>query len=147
MRRNPALPCLLVVALAGAGCSPLSEEKDEFRAAVLRWNEAGIHSYRYTFQYGCFCPRAGVYAVVVRNDTVESAEVIEGGWDEGQQPYALTVPQMFQLIREALDEDPDDATLRFAELGYPISVGFDRWEDAVDDEWGMGVEDFVDLGP
>ena len=139
MRRAAILPALLLL----VACSPLSEEKDEFRAALLRWHDADIHSYSYTFRYGCFCHRAGRFAVVVEDDSIVSVELVDGGWDEEAEPWALTVPQMFAEIDEALDENPDDATLRFAELGYPISVGFDRWEDAVDDEWGMGIEDFV----
>ena len=135
------LPTLLL-----AACDPLSEEKDELRAARDRWNDAQIASYSYTFEYSCLCERAGIYAVVVEDGAIASVEVIEEeGGPEGE-PFALTVPEMFDRIERALDGEPDDVDLRFANEGYPTHAAFDMADNSVDDEWNLGVDDFVDLG-
>ena len=141
MRRlHLLLPLLLL-----AGCDPLSEEKDELRAARDRWNDAEIDSYSYAFEYSCLCNRAGYYAVVVENGVIVSAETIEEHDWPGREPYALTVPEMFDRIERALDDEADDVDLRFADEGYPTHAAFDMDERSVDDEWNLGVDDFVDL--
>ena len=141
---RPIIPVLL---LALASCDPLDDEKDELRAARERWDDAGITSYAFTFTYECYCMRAGVYAVVVADDSIESIEIVSPAWDEGQEPYALTVPQMFERLADALERGPDDVRLEFASAGYPEAVYFDMVDSYADDEWGFEVEGLTPLEP
>ena len=91
--------------------------------------------------------RAGIYAVVVEDDSIVSIEIVSPEWDEGQEPYALTVPEMFDRLEATLEREPDEARLEFAAEGYPTFAAFDMEENSVDDEWGLAVEDLTPLDP
>ena len=56
---------------------------------------------------------------------------------------AWTIPDgANQLAKEYRESDQVDATYD-PEYGFPTSVSVDRIRNAIDDEWGFGVSDFV----
>ena len=127
-----------------SACDPLAEERDDLRDARERWQDAELDTYAYVLEWQCFCLRMGRYQITVENDVVVSAVRLDE-WEEGPPPE-LTIDSLFVLLENALDREPDEASLRFHRLGYPTDVSFDPIENGIDDEWGFAVEEFAEGG-
>jgi hypothetical protein len=137
---------LVLAALLTAACGdPLDEEWEELERAEAHWERADIEDYAFTLLYGCFCELAGEFAIVVHGDSITSAKRVDDSGPLSDTVPAMTVPEMFARIRTGLEREPDRVTLRYHELGFPQTAEFDFEENAADEEWSFGVDEFHDL--
>jgi hypothetical protein len=143
-RRAPG-PALLAAAALASGCgglfsaSELRARHAELIAARQKWTAHGIASYRYRFQYLCFCPasliqpieitvRGGRLSAVVDPLTGRPAPEVAG------QPRP-TVDELFGFVESAIDRRVDRLTVAYDPvLGYPTLIRVDPRLDAVDEE-------------
>jgi hypothetical protein len=111
-----------------------STGEQDLAAAIDRWQRAGAYDYAYVQSELCG-ERAGIGTARV--------EVVDGRVKEVdplrhmplQRAYALTVPELFDQIEEALQRGEGTTKVTYdAELGYPRDVRFDPMPEAVDDE-------------
>lgn len=106
--------------------------------ARRRWAAAGIDDYRLTWAVQCFCPRTAFVDTVVDGEVVTHEQ--EPDSDALDDPGPKTVPDIFDEVQAAIDEDP--ATL---EVTYDEETGaVTRWWadyrlDMADEEQGLEV--------
>ena len=97
---------------------PIAEH--DFAAARANWHDAGLDTYRFTFEDDCGeCMPAGPRLVVVR-----------GG--EAEDPSDPTVDSLFETIALALGEETSVEVTYHSELGYPTEIWIDREARAYD---------------
>lgn len=146
-RRASLLPAVLALApavFAGAcdgslSPSQLRATRSELNVARRRWAAQGPASYRYRFQYLCFCPaslvtpveievRDGLVAAVVEPATGRPAPAAPG------RPTP-TVEDLFAVVESALDGDVDWLDVQYdLVFGYPAVIRVDPDARAVDEE-------------
>lgn len=135
----------LLIALGGPACtgsltpSQLRGERAELNVGRGRWTARGPASYRYRFQYLCFCPASLVTAVeiqvrddrvvaVLDPDTGRPAPTVSG------RPLP-TVNELFAVVESALDRDVDWIDVQYDPiLGYPAVIRIDPNSRTVDEE-------------
>jgi len=128
---RPTSHCLFALAaLYACGSSatePLSDdERTALAEARAKWNAAGLSNYVFEQRQLCFCPPGvGEWArVTVSDGRVVSAVRPEDGLpiESGSR---LTVPQLFDVIEQARDDEfLSDIAVEFdAQYGYPTSIG------------------------
>lgn len=128
MRRwSSAGLCLLLSA-----CSSGLEEHEAL------WRDKGPSSYQYTHGAGGFSLHV-VLRVTVQSGTVSNTTALSSAGFPG--PYrGWTMEELFQDIRERLDEDACKTTARYDEsLGYPVSV----YSNCGEEGDGWTVTDFA----
>lgn len=142
MIRN--LPTLAILAVAVSACAdPFAPEQNALDDARVRWEAAGITAYQLEYRNVCFCGRVHI-RVDVTNGQVTRVEPLDDDDAFGPVHEGYTVERLFALIQDGLERRPHDVALSFhPELGYPTSVSFDPIGNAIDDEWGFRVENFV----
>jgi hypothetical protein len=154
VREAAAAGRVMVMVMLGAlatvaGCSdPLGPERDALEANRAKWASLGISSYRYEYALNCFCggPGARPVAVVVQDGVVEavsypdSEEAVEP-WEPADYP---TIDDLFERVEESLDREPYKAWVEYdARYGYPADAYFDFEQNAIDEEFGFVVTEFV----
>jgi hypothetical protein len=145
------MPWLLVVLAAGAAVAALAPpalgdreaQRRELRRNRSLWASQHLRDYRFRLRVRCFCPSRGHAVIVtVRNGRAHGAS--------GFQKQLDTVPEMFAMIRTALD-DPraGEVTVRYdRRRGFPRTASIDRIKNAIDDEVGWTADRFRALpGP
>ena len=133
----------LLLVLAVAACDPLGPEFDRLQDAEERWARNRPDSYSFVLEWSCLCEYYGGTRIVVEGDSIVSAEPVEEML--GEELPMFTIDDLLAHIRRELDKDPDEATVRFADLGYPTYASFDFDEDSLDDEYGIRIEEFTVL--
>jgi hypothetical protein len=103
-----------------------------------------VSSYDFVYHEGGL---AGTCALLVqvRGNRVSSAEVQHAcAWIDSSD--ALTIDAVFAKLRAAY-HDSDKVTAAYdGRYGFPKSVSVDVDRNAIDDEWGFGISDFVPRG-
>ena len=150
LRSAAKLPLLALALLAGAcdgGPFGPSGAEAELRAARARWERQGAADYAYTVRRTCFCGPdvAGPVRVEVRGGRTVSVSPFEGRpLFPGAFDRLDTVEEMFASVQDAIDAGPYLLDARYDPArGYPVSVAVDYERNAVDDEGGFVVSDFV----
>ena len=140
----------LTLATALGGCS----DPDGIELADRRadWEAAGITSYSYDLQYGCFCSETTTLPahIVVTDGEVTDATYAQAGYDIARgdpvdENYeALTIDGLFDLADRAVRE-ADEVTITYDdEFGFPESIDIDWITNAMDDEQGVTASNFVE---
>lgn len=136
---------LLCLAIA-AGCSvvgPEDERRQDLDDARDLWASRDLHAYeyRYTHQCGeCLPAFARTYDVRVVNDVVVTVTDAETGAVPPEHYDPRSVPELFDLIDDAIGRafvlrvEYDDA------VGYPRVISVDYEEQVADDEFAIRVE-------
>jgi hypothetical protein len=154
MRRHSRFRTLLValsVVAALAGCdilSPDAASRVRLDDARARWEGAGIQSYEYRYRRQMaegllswqrpFRVRVVDGAVVAVVDA-ESEEAPPEGFS------APTVPELFDIVDDALDRADSIAVEYHPQYGYPTSISIDYSFQVADDEFWITAEALTPL--
>jgi hypothetical protein len=145
-RRAPLLLALMAPALLFAGAcdgslspSQLRGTRSELNVARRRWQAQGPASYRYRFQYLCFCPVSLVTPVEieVRDGRVTAVVEPQTGRPvpEAAGRPTPTVEDLFAVVEDALDGGVDWLDVQYdIVLGYPAVIRVDPDARVVDEE-------------
>jgi uncharacterized protein DUF6174 len=130
--------------LAGACRSNLSPselrgERSELNVARRRWAAQGPASYRYRFQFLCFCPGslAAPVEIQVRQGGVVAVLDPASGRPAPATPGrpTPTVEDLFAVVESALDRDVDWIDVQYdLVLGYPAVIRVDPSARTADEE-------------
>ena len=127
---------LAALCACSSATEPLSDaERTELAQARARWNAAGLNNYSFEQRQLCFCPPgvAEWARVTVSDGRVVSAVRPEDGLpiESGSR---LTVPQLFDIVEQASDDDYlSDIQVEFdAQYGYPTSISLVAKPDIAD---------------
>ncbi len=132
-----------------AACSdPLGPERDALEANRARWASLEIVSYRYEYALNCYCggPGAQPVAVLVQDGDVVAVSnpdgsEVAGPWEPADYP---TIEDLFDRVEESLNREPYEARVKYdAQYGYPADAYFDFEQNAIDEEFGFVVTEFV----
>jgi hypothetical protein len=110
--------------LALLACLP-DTRLDALDEATARWDGAALAHYRYTLTWACFCPESEIAV----DTEVDDGEVV--AWtpaeDVGGTYTPRTVDDLFDVIRDAIDADPDGFDVTYdPDLGYSTSTSPSR---------------------
>lgn len=142
----------LALLTAGTACeAPTAPgERDALASARARWTARGSDSYTYDVNRSCFCVLGGKSVTVsVQNGSVTSASLAESGSlvDNALLTYVPTVPDLFDLIEDALSRNPAYFAATYdPTFGYPTRIEVDYSANAVDDETAISTRNLVLTG-
>jgi uncharacterized protein DUF6174 len=154
MRRNlvrlrlAALLAALPLLVSACENPFITDARDELADARSRWARNGRSSYAYTVARSCFCGDIGPMRVSVLEGVVVSRVYTETGQPVPADRHTDldTVEELFELLEDALDEDPADFEASYDGLfGYPASAFIDYSANVADEEDGFVVTDFTIL--
>lgn len=154
MKRN----FLLLLILPIISCSLFNNENDGYEQALEQWNEAKSNNYEFTFNVGCFCPVYTPARIIVQADTVykilnpgtEDSLMVQV--DESSFQYAgdvypevyKTIDELFDVIINARKQSANKIEVKYnSTAGYPESISIDYVKDAIDDEIGYTVSNYI----
>lgn len=139
----------LTLLLAGGACgAPTApSDADSLAAARARWNAQSGPSYSYQVDRSCECVLGGRrMTVTVSRGAVISAEYVDSGSpvDAALLGYVLTVPDLFDMIQDALDRKAAYLAVTYDPIyGYPTRIQVDYSANAVDDEMTLNVRNLT----
>ena len=154
--REARMGIAIACGLAGtAACGPTELDQDalladRLRAARQQWEAEGPARYSVVVRRSCTnCEGGTEFATIVVHDgTRVSATLVESG-DPVPAPYValyLTVPELFDVVEEALDDDAERIIVSYDALfGYPTSIYVDRISDVLNDELGYTAHSLTAL--
>lgn len=126
---------LMSLVVATIGCS--AAESHDMQTARQQWLDGNHATYRYTLVRDCFCADSGrPLRVEVLGDTV-SAAYLDGAHEQALYP-APSIEDVFAQIEAAKEVE---ATYD-SDLGYPISVTFNRSQIPSDGGYTYELSDF-----
>jgi hypothetical protein len=147
---KPTLALLTLLAAAACEAPTAPGDVDNLSAARARWQAKGSDSYTYTVNRSCFCVLGGrTVTVTVSNGSVVTAEYQESGAavDQALLTYVVTVPDLFDLIEDALAGAPAFFAATYDPVyGYPTRIEIDNSANAVDDELAISARDLIIAG-
>ncbi len=147
--RAPAVTALVIGLAACSSTEPNQATELQLTLAQARWNAAGVSSYEYTLALSCGeCPGAWRHPrrIRVQNGLVVEAVDLVTNTPPSPDVRSLTVPQLFDEIREAMARRAYRLHAQFdGTYGYPRVIAVDLSKGMVDDEWGWSTEGFRPL--
>jgi hypothetical protein len=125
--------------------APGTPEEARLDAARARWAASGIETYRWTYARSCFCPQLTVAVTVEAGEAVDHRVSVVGGGPSGAagELEILTMLDFYEEVQRAIDTADSLAVAYEPETGRILSLDVDRFENAVDDEYGYAVTSFV----
>ncbi len=139
---------LLAGALTAASCAAPTApgEHGELVEAKARWRAQGSNSYSFELNRGCFCVLGGRrLTVTVRDGGVVGADYLDSGGgpvDTALLTYVPTVPDLFDLIQDALDRKVAWFSADYdPTYGYPTRIEIDYSANVADDEIAITARD------
>lgn len=121
----------------------ISDPQDALDAARALWATEGGEDYDLTFNWQCFCIVDFVQRVdlEVRSDAVADGVVTDDGAALTAEQLAeyMTVPELFDFIQDAIDQDAAEIRVSYASSGYPDEVWIDYVEQMADEERGFFI--------
>ena len=137
----------LWLAALGCGSPTAPDQRAELEQARARWAKQGGLSYSYVLERGCFCLLAGRrIGITVENGAVIGAEYLDSR-DTVKQPllvYMLTVPDLFDVIADALDARVASLSVSYDPIyGYPSHLAIDYSATTADDELALTASALV----
>jgi hypothetical protein len=136
---------LLTTGLPGSG-----GQLAELDANQQKWESRNVSHYTMKVNLICFCPWGSSMPWMVE---VMNREVISVTDNSGQpvpeddpiwtvdNSDLLTVDGLFAYVRRAIEEADDTNVEYQPDLGYPVTVGVDWIEQAMDDEMGVHISE------
>ena len=129
----------------GGGSLDPTSEAGKLERARIRWEAAGIRSYRFTVTRSAFAPLGyngpGTITVTEGVVTRVEGEVVAGALDAFD-----TIPELFLKAQLGLETEGGTVVATYDEVtGVPKSIYVDPIALAVDDESGYTVTDFQAL--
>jgi hypothetical protein len=127
--------------------------RQEFQAAVERWQQAAISAYDFTFERICFCPieYIGPYEASALNGEVIAATLdgidvfdVDTITIEAYGDLVLTVEAIFAEVDRAIDEASSYTVEYDPELGFPSNVFIDWNELIADEESDYTITEFLE---
>jgi hypothetical protein len=146
-RRTSIVAALFILVACGDGLPVSTRLVLNLRAAHARWERRGTDSYEITVRRVCFCGFVEPVRVKVVDGTIVSRTVVSTG-DQVPTLYASQypdIPGLFAIVEEAATEADKLHTEFDATYGFPTIISIDWIENAVDDEVGYVMEEFVAL--
>ena len=144
-RSHVLLALLLVVTACEAPTAP--GDRDNLLAARAHWNAKSGLDYSYKVNRACECVLGGrLMMVTVVKGSVTGAEYVDSGSsvDHLLLAYVLTVPDLFDLIQDALDRKAAYLGVTYdPTYGYPTRIEIDYSVNAVDDEVILSVQELT----
>lgn len=139
-----------VACFSGTACGVLEPEgeRGNLDEARRRWTAQGFTSYEYRLTQLCFCPVEVVrpYIVRVHDGTVVDVRDAETGAAAPSFYRARTVPELFEVIDDALDRNADSLVVEYhAQFGYPTRITIDYDRQTADEELGLRAEALAPL--
>jgi ABC-type glycerol-3-phosphate transport system substrate-binding protein len=121
----------------------LDDPQDALDAAHALWASQGGDDYDMTFNWQCFCVVDYVQRVdlEVRGGSVSGAAGTDSGvmLTSEQLAQFRTVPELFDFIQDAIDQDAAEIRVTYASAGYPSEVWIDYDTGVADEERGFFV--------
>lgn len=139
------LGAILLLGVATAGCESPTAPGDRGLLAEARaqWRSRNQDSYSFELNRNCFCVLGGRrMTVTVRAGAVVGADYLDasGPVDAALLSYIPTIPDLFDLIEDALDRDVASFLAEYdPELGFPTRIEVDYSATAADDEIAISV--------
>jgi hypothetical protein len=125
---------------------PANPNLQRLRVNQKLWDQQNITSYRYTLSRSCFCtPEArGPVVVEVRNGETVSVTSVATGQPVDPELFKQydTVPELFDVIKDAIKRKASSLTVEYAKLGYPTQINIDYSAQIADEELYLTVENF-----
>ena len=140
---------VITLVLAGAACeAPTAPgDRDNLDAARALWNLKSGPAYSYKVNRACECVLGGrLMMVTVVNGSVSAAEYVDSGSlvEPSLLAYVLTVPDLFDLIQDALDRKASYLAVSYDPLyGFPTRIEIDYSANVVDDEVVMSARELT----
>lgn len=147
---------LILFVIPAISCSLFTNENDGYEQALERWEVNKSINYEFSYRVGCFCATLTPALIVVNSDSiyqildVETRDSLMVQVGESTYEYAgkiykdsyKTIDELFKVIKDSrgaheLDVDYNEA------LGYPTSIYIDHIKNAVDDEIGYSVSNYL----
>jgi hypothetical protein len=119
--------------------------RQEFDAALQKWQAAGIHDYAFTLVQHCFCIGVQPVRITVKNDIVQSARNVQGDATVAAEVLGNlpSIEVVFQKIAEGYAKPVDHITLTLnKDFGYPERVFIDYYVLMADEELIYEIRDF-----
>ena len=142
MRRVTFVKLVAVLSTAfAAACGIFEpEDVDELGDARLRWELLGFTSYEYRLTRFCFCITRPYLIRVIDGRVVEVRDA-ETGVVQPDYDWAETVPELFDMIVDAMDRDAESLVVEYhPQLGYPTQISIDYEAMIADDEITVRAE-------
>jgi hypothetical protein len=138
---------LLAGLLVAAGCDTFSDPDDDLaddlRRAEARWTRASVLDYQVVVRNSCFCGYTRPVRLTVSDGVVVSKVDAETGEPAPPFANARDIPELFDLIRDALARDAYSLNVTYdADYGFPVQINIDYIGNAVDDELNVSVSGF-----
>jgi len=149
--RRMRFGALLLLGLAVAGCEgPTAPgDRDLLSEARARWRAQNQDSYSVELSRSCFCLLGGrSMRLTVKGGAVVAAEFTDSGSpvDEALLTYIPTVPDLFDLIQDALDRRAASFWAEYdPSFGYPTRIEIDYSATTADDEVAYSARGLVFL--
>ena len=146
-------PLVALAALWTAACeSPVAPgDRDSLAEAKARWRTNGAVAYQYELNRSCFCILAGRWMnITVDPGGVLFAEFVDprAGVEAALLSYVPTVPDLFDLIEDALDRRAAYFSAEYDPVyGYPTRIEIDYSSAAADDELAISARGLIARDP
>lgn len=149
---------LLLLILPFISCSLFTNENDGYEQSLEQWKESKSSDYEFEFIVGCFCHAYTPARIIVQADTVykvldpgtEDSLMVQVGESDSQYagyiyPEAYkTIDELFDVIITARKENASKIDVKYNSTnGYPESISIDYLKNAVDDEIGYSVSNYI----
>jgi len=147
---TPTQPLTPTPTPAPTGGTPTDSSLAANRA---RWMGAGLRSYRYRFQWICFCTTEYVRLVDITVSQGAIVSVVDAttGMRLSTQEAAQyrTIDGLFDFVRTSMDQNPARIDVAFdARLGFPSMAYVDYVAGMADEELGFRIYELTPLrGP
>ena len=129
-----------------AGTAQADTRRDEFSAALQKWQAAGIHDYSFTLNQSCFCIGIQPVRITVRRGIAQRARNLQDGTEVSAEALGKlpSLDGIFQKIAAAYAKPADHITLTLnKDYGYPERVYIDYVEMMADEELSYTISDFT----